>query len=244
MILARRIREWWAVRFDPWLQERDRESRQFDRTFGVSTRGTVPVRSLRARSAERRHAGNYAPVRPGALRPLLDDLPLPANRFTFVDYGSGKGRALLIAARYPFRRVVGIEFDPGLHAIAEANIRRYHGPRRCGTIEALLLEATEFRLPDEPSVLFFFQPFDLPVLRRVLEHAHASLQACPREMYLVAQRVVASGGQRANRAPGFLDEFARQPWLRLASVHEDRGERSVIYRSACSTCPPAPGSAP
>jgi hypothetical protein len=45
--------------------------------------------------------------------------------FTFIDLGSGKGRVLLMAAAYGFKRIIGVEFMPELHRVAEENIRKY-----------------------------------------------------------------------------------------------------------------------
>src|SRR3954471_2990982 len=39
----------------------------------------------------------------------------------FVDFGSGKGRIVILAAALPFRRVIGVEFSAQLHEIAFAN---------------------------------------------------------------------------------------------------------------------------
>src|SRR5215831_11087448 len=43
----------------------------------------------------------------------------------FIDLGSGKGRVLLIAAQYPFKSVVGVEFSGTLHKIAQTNISKF-----------------------------------------------------------------------------------------------------------------------
>jgi len=60
--------------------------------------------------------------------------------FTFVDLGSGKGRVLLMASHYPFKRIIGVEFIPELHQVAQENIRKYTEQRTesplyhfCGT---------------------------------------------------------------------------------------------------------------
>ena len=45
--------------------------------------------------------------------------------FAFVDMGSGKGRALLVASELPFAKIVGVELSQELHQIAEENVRRY-----------------------------------------------------------------------------------------------------------------------
>lgn len=58
----------------------------------------------------------------------LEALELDLSEFGFVDYGSGRGRLMLTAARFPFREVIGVEFSRSLHQEACENIRSY--PRK------------------------------------------------------------------------------------------------------------------
>ena len=60
----------------------------------------------------------YQPTEPVAFHEMLDAVqqaPGPGQTtlnfrdFTFIDLGSGKGRTLLMASDYPFRRIVGVE---------------------------------------------------------------------------------------------------------------------------------------
>src|SRR6266496_57342 len=76
----------------------------------------------------------YQPTEPAAFHEMLDALQqCPADNqttlnfrdFTFLDLGSGKGRTLLMASDYPFRRVVGVELLPALHGIAVRNLAQY-----------------------------------------------------------------------------------------------------------------------
>jgi tRNA G46 methylase TrmB len=62
----------------------------------------------------------YLPIRPNTARRVLRSLPLRDHSdYTFVDLGSGKGRMLLIASEFPFRRIVGVEMRRDLHAQAK-----------------------------------------------------------------------------------------------------------------------------
>jgi SAM-dependent methyltransferase len=68
------------------------------------------------------YATGYAGVPPSTLGPALAALPIKHEEFTFVDIGCGKGRALFIAAEFPFRRIVGAELAVELAQIARANV--------------------------------------------------------------------------------------------------------------------------
>src|SRR5579864_7137056 len=58
--------------------------------------------------------------------------------FTFIDLGSGKGRVLLMASDYPFKRIIGVEFMLELHRVAQKNIAGYSSDRQqCRQIETI-----------------------------------------------------------------------------------------------------------
>ena len=52
----------------------------------------------------------------------MGKLDVDHREFSFVDYGSGKGRVLMLAAAYPFRRILGVEFSESLDRVARDNI--------------------------------------------------------------------------------------------------------------------------
>jgi SAM-dependent methyltransferase len=129
----------------------------------------------------------YAPVRAANARAAMRDLPVQDfSQYTFVDVGSGKGRMLFVAAEWPFRRVVGVEFDTALHGEAWENVRRYrHSSRRCAAIEPVCADAAEFAFPEERMVLYLFNPFGPEIMRRMLANLARSLAVHPRHVVVV-----------------------------------------------------------
>jgi len=106
--------------------------------------------------------------------------------FTFIDLGSGKGRTLLMASDYAFRRIVGVELLPALHGVARENLSKYSNQaQKCFTLESICMDATEFAFPFEPIVLFLFNPLPEFGLRKVVENLRASLREHPRKIYVV-----------------------------------------------------------
>src|SRR5208337_5093547 len=115
----------------------------------------------------------YQPTDPAGFREMLTALAahtkLNFREFTFLDLGSGKGRTLLMASDYPFRRIIGVELLPTLHHIAQQNLRHYRNDsQQCFSIESLRADATTFPFPDEPLVVYLFNPLGEPALRRVV----------------------------------------------------------------------------
>lgn len=105
---------------------------------------------------------------------------------TFVDLGSGKGRTLLMASDYPFRRIVGVELLPALHEAAQENLTRYQNEsQKCFAIDSICADAAEFAFPAEPTLLFLFNPFPEPGLNRVIANLEQSLREHPRKIYLL-----------------------------------------------------------
>ena len=83
-------------------------------------------------------------------------------RYTFIDYSSGKGKAMLMASDHPFRSIIGVEYAPRLQAIAAANRLSYAGPGRCHSLQPLLA-SVRLHAAAWPIVFFMCNPFDVPV---------------------------------------------------------------------------------
>jgi len=132
----------------------------------------------------------YQPTEPAQFREMIETLQQKRNlnldEFTFVDLGSGKGRTLLMASDYPFRRILGVELLPSLHQIAQENLSRYKSDsQRCFHLESVCADATAFALPAEPLVLYLFNPFLEAGVRRTVENLKSSLQQHPRAAYVL-----------------------------------------------------------
>jgi SAM-dependent methyltransferase len=116
----------------------------------------------------------------------MEVLDIRYEDFVFIDFGSGKGRVLLLASEFPFKKIIGVEFSPKLHAIAQNNIRVYQSTtQQCKHVAAVCEDATSYALPIEPTVYYFFDPFRLPVMSVVIDNLRQSLQKHPRKIFLV-----------------------------------------------------------
>jgi predicted RNA methylase len=80
------------------------------------------------------------------------------NETTFVDLVSGKGRALIVAAFYPFARIIGVEYSPQLTAIWRQNLQKLGVADKCEVISA---DAADYQFPDGTLLVFLYNPFDL-----------------------------------------------------------------------------------
>jgi SAM-dependent methyltransferase len=132
----------------------------------------------------------YQPTEATLFHEMLDALhqqtQLNFRDFDFVDVGSGKGRTLLMASDYPFRRIVGVELLPALHQAAQENLGKYQSEsQKCFTLESVCADATEFPFPAEPLVLYLFNPLPEAGLRKMIANLEESLRANPRAVYVL-----------------------------------------------------------
>ncbi len=173
----------------------------FDFDHGVDT--TWATVSLRTRIREWLSGGQYQPSEPALFREIMESLPVAPDGFTFIDLGSGKGRTLLMASSFPFRRIIGMELLEELNAIAVANIGRYRSDeQRCFTIESHAGDARHFQFPAEATVLYLFNPFPRHIWREVLANLHDSLAIAPRRTLIIYHN------------PVHEDILNSQTWLR------------------------------
>jgi hypothetical protein len=177
----------------------------YDFEHGVDT--TWATISLRTRLRELASAAQYQPSEPELFHRILQALPVQPDDFTFIDLGSGKGRTLLMASDYPFHRIIGVELLPELNQIAQKNIAAYFAERqRCFKIESFAGDAREFEFPQEPLVLYLFNPFPDYVLQAVLNNLRLSFKAQPREIYVIYHNLV---HEDLFRLQGWLSELHR-----------------------------------
>src|SRR5215472_13796029 len=149
----------------PWLKPALRaiggmRCKVWDRIHGVDTCGDIPLADLDFQSQNKAPGLEYQSHHPRLLRMFLEAVQIDYGDYTFVDFGCGKGRVLLIASEFPFRKIIGVEFAVPLAEIAKRNLASYRSrTQKCRDISVLAMDAVHYELPEEPEVLFFFSPF-------------------------------------------------------------------------------------
>ena len=129
---------------------------------------------------------SYQPIEPPLFQEMLEALGIDYSQFTFIDIGSGKGRPLLMASEYPFRKIIGVELLSELNRIAQENIRKFPDERkRCKQLDAVLGDATQFQFPLDSLVVFMFHPLPDAAFQKVITNLQTSLRRYPRPVWLV-----------------------------------------------------------
>jgi SAM-dependent methyltransferase len=157
---------------------------EFDRRFGVDTAMHRSVSALDVAPELALHAARYEPI--AAIDPYLRSLGVSFAGYHFIDFGCGKGRALLMASDFPFSRIIGVEYSAELASVARRNISIYRSASQiCKSIAVIEGNAASFDPPDGPSVYFFHNPFDGIILDRVLARIEKNPPAGTKDHYLI-----------------------------------------------------------
>jgi SAM-dependent methyltransferase len=218
----------------------------FDLEFGVRTSGLVAGRHLKSGHRADRHNTAYFGVAPSVFREMIvrwrrSKPAAPIDEFTFVDLGAGMGRALLLASEFPFRAVVGVELNPTLARIGRRNMALWRAAGRArSTISMICRDAAEFALPPGPCVVFLFNPFGAPLMKRLLTAWSRSLTGTEGQMDIL---YVNNEQERVLRQqPGFARLFAGEVRRSRADAIADHrilanqpdGEYAVTNWEDCS----------
>jgi hypothetical protein len=122
--LWRSVRKQTASVQAPWEIRKEIVDASFDKDHGIDTGGTTHLAGLHVIGPYRRVGTTHIASDPDEFANAVASLDIEHKLFTFFDLGSGKGRGLILALSYPFRRIVGVEFALELHRTAEANLIR------------------------------------------------------------------------------------------------------------------------
>jgi hypothetical protein len=184
--------------FLQWKAEADTA---FDASHATKTGGIEELYGFHIIGENARYGQSHIASDPRQFVEMMNGLEIDFAAFTFIDLGSGKGRAIMLSAAYPFRRIIGVEFAAELHSAAEANIATFAGNRSPDLrIQLVHADAAAYQLPDEPLVIFLFNPFSSIIIRRVAERAIASWRASPRPIFVLYM------------FPVYLSDFIEAGW--------------------------------
>jgi hypothetical protein len=177
-LVASQGRRWFTRDpFNPWCQFLDR---CYDRRHGVDTAGVDLIAEIESDSVNA-----YSPIRPAVFYCVMGRLDIDHGNYAFIDFGSGKGKALLLAGKWPFRRIIGVEISPRLCRTAQSNMEQYSGALASRNFEIVCADASGYDLPILPCVYYLNNPFKHDAMAAVLEEIRRSHEASPRDGYIV-----------------------------------------------------------
>ena len=163
----------------------------FDLRYGVDTSGLIGGGELRSGHKNDVFNTAYYGMAPSRFRQVMADWLSDGSHgaiseYSFIDLGCGKGRAVMMASEFPFRQVIGVELNGQLAKIAQKNVAAWTAAGRAiCPVQIICQDATEFSFPEGPCLLYLFNPFAAPVVKRLIESIEADFVARPGQMDLI-----------------------------------------------------------
>jgi len=105
--------------------------------------------------------------------------------YSLVDFGCGKGRIIIVAAYFGFKKITGIDFSYNLCIEAEGNIEKIQVFFPQTVFNVIYTDAACYKIKDDENCFFFFNPFDEVVMLQVVKNILSSLKENPRKIYVV-----------------------------------------------------------
>ena len=122
----------------------------------------------------------YEPTPYGVLERLANS-GLIRKKDVVLDYGCGKGRVDFFLSYQTKAKTIGVEYDERIYQMAIENQKTAVSRART---EFVLARAEEYEVPAEVNRYYFFNPFSVELLRKVMARIVESYYENPREMYL------------------------------------------------------------
>ncbi|MDZ4792275.1 MAG: hypothetical protein SGJ17_13895, partial [Hyphomicrobiales bacterium] len=145
----------------------------------------LPVAPIAEKSSVYRYDG---PVPRMVFHWAMSALPRDLKAYAFVDFRAQRGRAMMLAARCNFERIIGYEYDEKLHDDLQMNVAQF--PRSlmaCREIECVRGDLQGIILPDQPVVLYFSNAFRERFMSLIMSHVITSYRLHPRRMYIILE---------------------------------------------------------
>ena len=170
------------AQFSPAAARARRADSEFDRRWGTETSQRANLSSLAVDQDRARHGVRYQASDADVLERAVTAFGVDPLRYGLVDYGSGKGRVVMLASALGLDPVTGVEFAPELCATARENIATFvaaGGAEKPATI--VQGDAAAFDPPVGPLIAYFYNPFGPAVLKDVI----ARLESRPDETRVI-----------------------------------------------------------
>jgi len=149
---------------------------------------TVKIDNLqhqKIKSENLKRASIYQATNYFLIEHALDFLKKEQANLHLVDFGSGKGRIMVVAAYYGFKKITGIDFSQSLCNEATINIEKIKPLFPSTDFELICDDAVNYPVKNDDTVFFFFNPFDEVVMLQVVKNILASLKKNERKIYVV-----------------------------------------------------------
>ena len=166
--------KWKQINFAGYLEE-DMLANEFtwDKLLKIKTTGRDDSNSDQYRYP-------YEPT-PYSVLERLANSGFVRKKDVVLDYGCGKGRVDFFLSYQAKANTIGIEYDERIYQRA---IENQESAVSKAKTEFVLARAEEYEVPSEVNCCYFFNPFSVELLRKVMARITQSYYENPREILL------------------------------------------------------------
>ncbi|CAN5374564.1 hypothetical protein BH20BAC1_BH20BAC1_25680 [soil metagenome] len=158
---------------------------QGEKKYNIDTVDLVTLSNLTLKDENLEHATRYQAANYYLLQKAFGFLQGNKVSGNFVDFGCGKGRAMVVAAYSGFKEIIGIDFAKDLCDAAEQNIEKIREKFPGVNFTVLWNDAVNYAIDEGDKVFFFFNPFDESIMLQVAKNILKSLRDHPRQAYVI-----------------------------------------------------------
>jgi SAM-dependent methyltransferase len=157
----------------------------FDFKYGTKTYKRISLQKLNIPFETKEKGFYHVPTQPKSFKKVLTKIEINDDD-VFVDFGSGLGRVLIMAAQLNIKNIVGVEFSHELCELAEKNITRYYRKRtKNANINIVCTDATLFPINNDYTIFYFFHPFNEEIFEKVLNNICNSYLSKTRILHII-----------------------------------------------------------
>ena len=156
-----------------------------ERRYRLNTTGTNELTAFELKGQHRDEAEIYQGASYYITEKLFAHLAAIGIHGPLVDFGCGKGRVMIVAASFQFKKITGVEFARELWQEAKSNISKQAGYFPETEFQVLYENAASFAIERDTQVFFFFNPFQESVMRKVITNILKSVRKYPRPVYIL-----------------------------------------------------------
>src|SRR5215471_9439168 len=132
--------------------------------YGSNTFAPVELKNLTIVNGDVKKASRYEAVSFYMLEHLFTAFRKLSPNTSIVDLGCGKGRVMMVAAHFGFRRMTGIDFAKEVCEDAITNMTKKENQFPNITWKVINANVENYDISPDDSVFFMFNPFDYSIL--------------------------------------------------------------------------------
>lgn len=146
---------------------------------------------------------------------------------TLVDFGCGLGRVLFYCNHQYMCYVTGVEYDADIYNKLCENAKEYFKlfKNQERKFSLLKMKAEEYVVAPSDNYFYFFNPFSVEILDKVMENILTSVKKKPREVTLILYYCTYEIMTALRKYPLTLEKV-----LKLPGYEEDPDEKAYIYK--------------